>query len=425
MGLLKELDGRMSIDLSTTFYHERGKLQRHVNSIENAQIQPEEKSGTAKVLTIAGGHAVHDTYTAFLPALLPTFIANLSLNTTEAGFLTVLWQVPSILQPFIGHVADRISLRYLVIFAPAFTAIMMSLLGIANTFTALSVLLLLTGLSSAAMHAVGPVVAGNLSGGGLGRGMGFWMVGGELGRALGPIFVVTAIQLISLRGMPWLMILGIAVSIVLLILLRDVPGRASNAGKSLPWRDALRGMRKLILPLAGILAARAFMIAALTTFMPTFLTREGSGFWVAGASLSLLEIAGVLGAFLGGVISDRIGRHRMLFVSMLATSISMFLFLMSSGWMRVLLLPVLGFTALSVAPVIMALVQESYPENRALANGIYMAMNFLIRSVMVMILGVIGDLLGLRIGYFIGGVIMLLGLPLVYQLPKRDQHAVV
>lgn len=393
-----------------------------MKSFENTPNEPKRKYQSAKVLTIAGGHAVHDTYTAFLPALLPTFIANLSLTTLEAGLLTVMWQVPSILQPFIGHVADRISLRYMVIFAPAFTAIMMSLLGIANTFTALTVLLLLTGLSSAAMHAVGPVIAGNLSGGGLGRGMGFWMVGGELGRALGPILVVTAIQLISLRGMPWLMILGIAISIVLLILLRDVSGRASNAGKGLPWRDALRGMRKLILPLTGILAARAFMIAALTTYMPTFLTREGSGFWIAGASLSWLEIAGVLGAFLAGVISDRIGRQRMIFLSMLATSISMFLFLMSSGWLRVLLLPVLGFSALSVAPVIMALVQESYPENRALANGIYMAMNFLIRSVMVIILGGIGDLLGLRIGYFIGGVMMLLMLPLVFQLPQKRSH---
>ena len=36
------------------------------------------------------------------------------------------------------------------------------------------------------------------------------------------------------------------------------------------------------------------------------------------------------------------------------------------------LLLLMGFVALSVTPVIMALVQESAPENRALANGIYM-----------------------------------------------------
>ena len=33
---------------------------------------------TANVVTIAGGHAVHDTFTAFLPPLLPYFVEKLS-----------------------------------------------------------------------------------------------------------------------------------------------------------------------------------------------------------------------------------------------------------------------------------------------------------------------------------------------------------
>jgi len=60
------------------------------------------------VLTVSAGHAVHDTYTAFLPSLLPVFIANLSLSNTEAGLLTVFMQGPSLVQPLIGHLADRI-----------------------------------------------------------------------------------------------------------------------------------------------------------------------------------------------------------------------------------------------------------------------------------------------------------------------------
>ena len=48
-----------------------------------------EQFQTGRVLTISAGHAVHDTYTAFLAPLLPAFIANLSLSNTEAGLLTV------------------------------------------------------------------------------------------------------------------------------------------------------------------------------------------------------------------------------------------------------------------------------------------------------------------------------------------------
>ena len=47
---------------------------------------------TGLVATVAAGHAVHDTFTAFLPPLLPAFIAKFGLSITGAGFLTVFLQ---------------------------------------------------------------------------------------------------------------------------------------------------------------------------------------------------------------------------------------------------------------------------------------------------------------------------------------------
>ena len=87
----------------------------------DARTRPAEAEAfdTGQVLTIVGAHAVHDTYTGFLPPLLPLFIQNLALSRTEAGLLTVFNQGPSLLQPLIGHLADRASLRTLVILAPA------------------------------------------------------------------------------------------------------------------------------------------------------------------------------------------------------------------------------------------------------------------------------------------------------------------
>jgi FSR family fosmidomycin resistance protein-like MFS transporter len=378
-----------------------------------------ERFQMGRVLTISAGHAMHDTYTAFLPSLLPVFIANLSLSMTEVGLLTVFMQGPSLLQPFIGYLADRVSLRTFVILAPAVTATMMSLLGVAQGYAVLALFLVVVGLSSASLHAVGPVMAGNLSGRSLGRGMGFWMVGGELGRTLGPIVVVSAIRLLTLEGTPWLMIGGLLTSAILYALLRDVPGRPPNAGRGLPWRQALRGMGPLLVPVAGILVARSFMVSALTTYLPTFLSEEGADLWLAGASLSVLEAAGVVGALLGGSISDRLGRRLVLFISMLATPFLMFVFLAASGWLQFPLLLMMGFTALSVTPVVMALVQESSPENRALANGVYMALSFGLRSGVVVVMGALGDLFGLRLVFTASAVIPLLGLPLILLLPGK------
>jgi FSR family fosmidomycin resistance protein-like MFS transporter len=384
-----------------------------------APLAEADRFQTGRVLTVSTGHAVHDTYTAFLPSLLPVFIANLSLSNAEAGLLTVFMQGPSLLQPFIGHLADRVSLRLLFALAPAATAVMMSLLGIAPAYGVLALFLAVAGASSASLHAVGPVIAGNVSGRSLGRGMGFWMVGGELGRTLGPIVIVSAVQLLTLGGTPWLMIGGLLTSAILYLQLRDVPGRPPNAGLGLPWRQALHRMGPLLVPLIGIIVARAFIVSALTTYLPTFLSQEGAGLWLAGASLSILEAAGVVGALSGGSISDRLGRRWVLLVSMLTTPLLTFVFLAVSGWLRFPLLLLLGFTALSTTPVIMALVQESVPENRALANGVYMALSFVLRSGVVVVLGAMGDLFGLRTAFAASAAITLLGLPLIILLPGR------
>ena len=56
----------------------------------------------------------------------------------------------------------------------------------------------------------------------------------------------------------------------------------------------------------------------------------------------------------------------------------------------------LGFSGLMATPIIMASVQEAVPEHRALANGVYMALSFAIRSIVVVLVGGIADWMGMR-----------------------------
>lgn len=383
------------------------------------QGSSDERFQIDRVLTMAAVHAVHDTYTSFLPPLLPEFISRFLLSKTKAGLLTVFLQAPSLLQPVIGHLSDRVSLRYLVILAPAVTATMMSLLGVAPDYAVLALLLTITGFSSAALHAVGPVMVGSVSGRNLGRGMSFWMVGGELGRAIGPIVVVTVVKFLTPEGLPWLIPAGLLASVFLFIRLRNEPGRRPRVNQGLPWRSALKRMRPVMVPLVGIIIVRVFMNSALTTFLPIFLNEQGTDLWFAGASLTILEAAGVLGAMLGGSISDRLGRRLVLFISLMTTPIFMFVFLAVSGWAQITILPLLGLTSLSITPVLMALVQENFPENRALANGIYMALGFTLRSGAVVVMGALGDLFSLRHAFTASAVLMLLGVPLILLLPRE------
>lgn len=261
-------------------------------------------------------------------------------------------------------------------------------------------------------------MAGRLSGRKLGRGMGFWMVGGELGRTIGPILIVSAVNVLTLEGTPWLMTGGLFASFLLYLLLKNVPGKPPEPSQETSFRQGLQVLRPLLVPLVGIVAVRVFMLASLTTYLPIFLTEEGASLWFAGVSLTLFEAAGVAGALTGGSMSDRLGRRLVLIIVMVTTPLFMLAFLAADGWIRFPLLLALGFTSLSAAPVMMALVQESCPENRALANGVYMALMFVTRSGAVLVLGAVGDAFGLRLAFTLSAIAPLLGLPFVLMLPS-------
>ena len=370
-----------------------------------------------RVITIGAVHAVHDTYTGFLPALLPVFLQRLLLSKTEAGLLTVFIQAPSLLQPVIGHLADRFQLRPLVVCAPAVSAIAMSLLGVAPAYGWIVLLLIVAGLSSACIHSVGPVMAGRLSGAALGRGMGVWMVGGELGRVLGPIVIVSALEVLSPVRVPWLMAGGILASLLLHARLPAVSHHRPGHAAALPWTDGLNAMRPLLTPLIVIILARACVLAAITTYLPALLTERGSSLWIAGAALSVVEAAGVAGALAGGWLSDHLGRRSVLSLALLATPVFMIAFSLTTGAAQVVFLALMGFTGLSLTAVIMALVLEGYPDHPAFANGMYMALSFSLRAGVVVVFGAAADAFSLRTAFLASALLSLGGLPAVARLP--------
>jgi FSR family fosmidomycin resistance protein-like MFS transporter len=131
----------------------------------------------------------------------------------------------------------------------------------------------------------------------------------------------------------------------------------------------------------------------------------------------------MVGALAAGALSDRWGRRLILFISMATTTPLMLAFLASHGLERVPILLALGFSALAVIPVLMALLQESFPENRALANGLYLGLNFLIQAGATIVIGALGDRFGLRIAFTACALAPLPGLPLILLLPgTRSQR---
>lgn len=61
----------------------------------------------SSILTISIAHMIHDIYISFLAPILPLLIEKLGISYSMAGFLSVVQRLPSLLDPFVGIIADR------------------------------------------------------------------------------------------------------------------------------------------------------------------------------------------------------------------------------------------------------------------------------------------------------------------------------
>jgi FSR family fosmidomycin resistance protein-like MFS transporter len=95
------------------------------------------------------------------------------------------------------------------------------------------------------------------------------------------------------------------------------------------------------------------------------------------------------------------------------------------GWATYLFLVLTGFTLLSTTPVMLALVQENALDSPSAANGLFMMISFIARSSIVVIIGMAGDLIGLKSTFAIFAIVGFIGLPFVYRLPADNPQTAI
>jgi FSR family fosmidomycin resistance protein-like MFS transporter len=76
-----------------------------------------------------------------------------------------------------------------------------------------------------------------------------------------------------------------------------------------------------------------------------------------------------------------------------------------------------------VLPVGLAFVQESFPNNRSLANGFYLAIVFALNAVAGVTTGFMYDKIGGNSTFLVSGLISFLGIPFIFLLPKESKPA--
>lgn len=376
-----------------------------------------------KILTISISHHIHDIYTSFLAPILPLLIEKLSISYTLAGFLSVIQRIPSLFNFLIGIFAEKFQMRYFIILSPGITATAMSLLGIAPGYTILAILLLVSGISSTLFHVPTPVMVKHLSGKRVGKGMSYYMVGGEGARTLGPIIILAAVSFWGLEGIYKLIPLGWITSVILFFKLKDVKISTAVHKKYDVEEGYWKIFRKFLpvfVSIAGITLCLGGIKAALTLYLPTFLTDEkGSGLWLAGSSLAILQLSGAAGALFGGSLSDKFGRRNILSLAAIVSPLLMLGFVFASELLLFPLLALTGFFLFIPTPVMLAVIHEQDTKHLAFMNGIFMTLNFFFNASMVLLVGFFSDKIGMEKTFLIAPFFAFGAIIFARMVPKK------
>jgi len=356
-----------------------------------------------EVLTISLAHFAHDIFSSFLAPLLPLIIEKLGLSLSMVAFLDIIRRLPALFNPLLGLMAERSDVKYFVILTPSVTAISMSLLGLAPSYFVLVLLLAVAGISSALFHIPSPTMIKHSSGEETGRGMSYFMVGGEFARTLGPILITSAVSWWGLEGSYRLMPIGILSSALLYLRFKDF--HTQIQAKKLEKGDIksiIKRHQNLFYFLASFILFNAAIKSALTLYLPVYLVNNGNPLWYAGIALSILQFSGVIGVFFSGRFSDLLGRKKILLLSSLGSILLMALFLYTQ---HIVILGLLGIFVFAPAPVLMALVQDTNSSMPTFMHSIYMGINFGLSSIVVLLIGFLGDSIGLNQTYILCNIL--------------------
>ena len=367
--------------------------------------------------TFVAVHVINDFYATVLPALLPALAREWDLDYTELGLLSFAFTLfTGVLQPLIGHVADKQGKRKLILsFGFFIGGSGFLLMAVAPSFWFITVVSLLCGLGAAAYHPQATAFVVNAYPNDRGRMLGIHGWGGSVGHFLAPAIATVAIAALDWR---WAMVI-VAVPII---------GAGTGLWAYLPESSpnpeaALKGA--LGRPI--VVAALAFgllntVLYSFVTFVVKMLVDEGWAEVTAGATLTTMLFIGVVAQPVGGRIYDRFGGRNLFVCSNLGTILSVLLFSQTSGIVSLVAVGAIATFGFGLFPVSLAIASKIGGDSRTgFTVGVVFGVSGLLGAAARPAVGALAEAVGdirLALGWTV--VFAIAALPFAMQLEKED-----
>ena len=361
--------------------------------------QNSRRGAIAALAAVSVGHFLNDLLQAVFPALYPVLKGALALDFAQIGMIALVYQVTaSVLQPVIGHYADRRPTPYALPLGMAFTLFGMLLLARADTYAMVLIAAVLVGFGSAIFHPEASRVARLASRGRHGLAQSIFQVGGNAGSATGPLL---AALVVGPRGQSSVASFG-GVALLGIVVLLGVGGWASrerlaaapvgHAGGSLGAGLRDPRVRNALIVLMLLVFTKYLYQASLTNYY-TFFLIDKFGLSVQRAQLFLfLFLAAVaVGTFIGGPIGDAIGRKRVIWWSIVGVLPFSLLMPYANLFWTGVLSTAIGVILASAFSAVLVYAQDLVPGRVGLISGLFFGFAFGFAGICALLLGWLAD----------------------------------
>lgn len=372
--------------------------------------------GTALLAWFTGAHLVNDFNALMLPAFLPAMTDEFGLSYLQLGILSLSFTILSgLLQVFAGHHADRYGRRRRALVAGfVITAVGFVGMGLSPTYVILVAASLLCGLGASTYHPQATAILVEAFPNERGRIMGIHGWGGSVGNFIAPLGVALLVTAFGWR--PALYLLAVPSLVVAVVMRQRVAESAPNPAARL--RGGISGEVWL---LAVTFALLSMVIRGFLTFLPTFLVDRGSSLSEAGLLTTLIMVVGLVAQPVGGTMFDRHGGRTVFFVAGVATTLSLGLFAVTSGWLMLVAVAAVAFFVFSMFPVSLAMGSElSGVERTGIGVGVVFGVSGLSGAAVQPLVGAVADQTSLHVGLSLLIVAALASALLALWLPTRS-----
>jgi FSR family fosmidomycin resistance protein-like MFS transporter len=335
----------------------------------------------ATLWSVTLGHFSVDMLAGSMPIVVGLYLKEaLKLDLAQIGLLLAVYKLTSSLtQPLFGYLSDRYGGRWFAVGGLVWMALLQGLIGFMPTFESALLMAGLAGFGSAAFHPQGAAGANMAAGEHRTAGVAMFMLGGNMGFAIGPILGALAMSEWGIRGTALLALVGLAIAPLLYLMTGQAQTGVHTGARRANWRIELNPLfgSVAIAALILVMSLRAWSQESFSAFLPQFFV-EIAHFSKTQASLLSSTMLFVLafGSLTGGMLADRIGGVRVMIFSMLISAPLMFaMFLLGDGrafWVA----PFLGFVSGAAWPPMLVMAQSLFHKNAGVGAGVALGFVF-------------------------------------------------